>query len=236
MNRFPIVTVLVVLACIAFGSPLSFGKRFVTSAEADLDGDGDTEHISISLISGTYFDFVLHIDGDSIRGKLSAGEVDGFQIVDIDTTDAFQEVAVHTPGPSADDQYLIFDYNAGSIKEMGNIARWPIFLGNGIVIVEDWMDFWTKRDKYVLCQKTRTLKLVPQEMYLVGITTTVRESFPIYKTREDSTVVATLQTGDKVSILLYYPLDRFCFKSEDGIIGWSKFEAFSDKLYLNWAD
>ncbi|MCI5212227.1 MAG: hypothetical protein D3910_26375 [Candidatus Electrothrix sp. ATG2] len=163
----------------------SFAENtFVKSAEVDLNGDGTPEHIRVSEITESG-DFLLKIEQASITGKLDSGAADGFIIVDIDTGDKHKEVAVHTPGPSSDDEYLIYWYDGKSIKNTGRLARWPEFLGNGIVHVKNWMGFWSQNNKYVLDKKTRKLHLVPQDMYYVGVEVDVKESFPIYKTRDD---------------------------------------------------
>jgi len=84
-----------------------------------------------------------------VKGELSMGGADGFIIIDIDTSDKYKEIAVHTPGPSDDDEYIIYWYDGNSIKEVGRVSRWPTFPGNGIVYVDDWMGFWMKRDKCI---------------------------------------------------------------------------------------
>jgi len=251
VNRLLTLAIFVSLVYKLLCPALCFG--FVTSAKEDLNGNGKMEQISIYVIEGTYHNFVLSINEDSIRAKLFSGTPDGFTIVDIDTMDQYQEIAVHTPGPSSDDEYLIFGYNGISIKEMGRLSRWPKFFGNGIVIVKDWMGFWAKKEKYVLNQKARTLQLIPQDLYYVGIETTVRQSFPICRTREDSTVVVDLEPKSKVIVLLCDPSPTHCkeemrdviddyycdwyfIKSETGIVGWARLKLFWDKLGLNWAD
>lgn len=200
MKRFQ---VLVFFTCLFFITSLCSAFDIVKMAKVDLNGDGKVEDISISEIT-EWGDFVLKVDKVSIKGKLS-DEADGFVIVDIDTADKYKEIAVHTPGPSDDDEYLIYWYDGKSIKEMGRLSRWPEFLGNGIILVNDWMGFWAKRDKYVLNKKTRTLRLVPQELYYVGIEAKVKESFPIYKTRQSSEIVANLKPKSKILILVCAP-------------------------------
>ena len=237
MKRLFTLAVFIVLVYNVFCPRSSGGSRFVTSAEADLNGNGRVEQITVSVIPGRQYNFVLKIDEDSIKAKLFAGVTDGFIIVDIDTTDEYQEVAVHSPGPSADDEYLIFGYNGRSIKEMGRLSRWPKFFGDGIVIVEGWMmGFWAKKDKYILDKEKRSLELIPQEAYYVGLQAQVREEFSIYKARRDTIVVADLVRGNKVVILLYFPRDWYCIKSERGIVGWIRLQEPWNKMYLPAAD
>jgi hypothetical protein len=253
MSRLPVMIVLTVLAFAAFSPSLSSGSHPVASADADLNGDGKMERISVSVISEGQYNFILRINENSVKGRLFAGLADGLIVLDIDTTDGYQEIAVHTPGPSCDDEYLIFGYAGDTVKQMGRLSRWPSFPGDGIVLVDQWMGFWRKKDKYVLNQQTRTLDLVPQEFYHVGIEAIVREVFSVCRTREDPTIVADLDPQSKVIVLLCDPspthckdvecrgfedfyCDWYCIKSEEGIIGWARLGVFWDKLGLDWAD
>ncbi|MFQ6031631.1 MAG: hypothetical protein ACE5K2_01810, partial [Candidatus Zixiibacteriota bacterium] len=237
MNRLLILAIFASSVYKLLCPALSFS--FVTSAKEDLNGDSKMEQISIHGVENVHHNFVLKINEDSIRAKLFSVAMDGFTIIDMDTMDQYQEIAVHTSGPSSDDEYLIFGYNGELIKEMGRLSRWPKFSGNRIVIVEDWMGFWRKKEKYVLNQKTRALQLIPQDLYYVGIETAVRQSFPICRTREDSTIVANLEPGSKVIVLLCDPSPTHCkevifdeiddyycdwyfLKSETGIVGWAR--------------
>ncbi len=253
MRRLSVIIVLAVLTFVAVDQSLSSGLNPVTSADADLNGDGKMERISISAISEGQHNFVLRINENSVKGRLFEGSTDGFVVLDIDTTDGNQEIAVHTPGPSCDDEYLVFGYAGDTVKQMGRLSRWPIFPGNGIVLVDQWMGFWRKRDKYVLNQQTRTLDLVPQELYYLGIEATVEKVFSVCRTREDTTIVADLVPQSKVIVLLCDPspthckdmeslnfedfyCDWYCIKSKEGIIGWARLGVFWDKLGLGWAD
>jgi len=218
-------------------------EKFLKETKVDINGDGKLDEISISVISESG-DFVLKINEISIKDKVGEEEeVDGFIVVDIDTTDKYKEVAVHNPGPSSDDEYVIYYYDGKRIIEMGRIRRWPKFLGNGIILVDDWMGFWSKRDKYVLNNKTRKLDFIPQEFYYVGVEAKVKESFPIYRKRESSEIVANLKPDSKILIILCDASPKDCeshyylIKSETGLIGWAKLKSFQYKLEgLPWAD
>ncbi|MDA8210292.1 MAG: hypothetical protein M0021_00190 [Clostridia bacterium] len=199
---------------------------FFKVAKEDLNGDGTEEEIKISDIDQEG-NFVLKAGQASVKGKLKQGGADGFVIVDIDKSDKHKEVAVHTPGPSSDDEFLVYGFDGTVLKEMGRLSRWPKFTGNGIVYVDDWMGFWSKTSKYVLTNQ-RILKYVPQEFYSVNQEGTVRESFALQKSRTDNSVVAKLQKGSRITIVLcappsknYYD-DWFLIKSETNLLGWAK--------------
>jgi hypothetical protein len=191
----------------------------------DLNGDKESENIILTKIgeTGGYY---LEISGKKTEGKI--GDVpDGFLIIDINTNDKYKEIAVHTPGPSDDDEYLIYWYDGKSIKEMALLARWPEFLGNGIVYVDSWEGFWTKRDKYILNNSTRKLELVPQFAYYVGVKATVKKSFFIFKDKDLKQEVALLGKYSEIELLLcdvnYREAydDLFLVKSKYNLIGWA---------------
>jgi len=228
-----------------------FADTLVTSATVDLDKDGTIDNVSLSdrKESG---EFILHVNGISIAGVLTEGKADGFLIVDIDAADRYKEIAVHTPGPSDDDEYLLFWYDGKSLMDMGRLSRWPKFVGKGIVLVDGWMGFWKKREKYLLEKTTRTLHRVPQELYHVGAEATVRESFPIYHSRNHSGIVARVRPGSRVLLLACDPSpecktpkgevdDYFCdwylIRSVTGLTGWARLGFFWNKVEgLPWAD
>jgi hypothetical protein len=124
-------------------------EDFTFQSSTDLNGDKIPEEINLTNIDETT-EFSLEISGKNIRGKFNEESSDGFIVVDIDKYDKYKEIAVHTPGPSSDDEYLIYWYNGDSIKETARLSRWPKFLGNGIVYVDGWLGFWSRRDKYIL--------------------------------------------------------------------------------------
>ena len=224
----------------------------VTEAKVDLNGDGKIDDVKLILPPNEgSSDFELKINDVSIKDSHSY-PVNGMLILDIDKSDKYQEVAVYTEGPSSDDDYFIFWYDGKRLKKMADIQRWPKFPGNGIVYVDDHMGFWVKREKYVLNQKTRALELVPQELYYVGSPAKVVETFPIYRTRQESKIVANLIENSEILVLAYAPAitseelsrsadnffkDWYLIKTSTKLVGWSRLENFWNKVQgLPWAD
>ena len=128
-------------------------QDFIFQESTDLNSDGKTEQINLELIEGTFDQFILKIGDKEHKDELGIEGIDGFKIIDINKYDKYKEIAVHTPGPSDDDEYLIYWYDGENIIEMDYLARWPKFLGNGILYVDNWEDFWIRRDKMVLDDK-----------------------------------------------------------------------------------
>jgi hypothetical protein len=251
-DKFRIVLFFIIVPLLQLFLPYTmFAHPSVTSATVDLDNDGTIDNVSLSDINESG-DFVLNVNRIARKGKLLEGRADGFLIVDIDATDRYKEIAVHTPGPSDDDEYLLFWYDGKSLMDMGRLSRWPIFVGNGIVLVDGWMGFWKKREKYVLDKTTRTLHRVPQELYHVGVEATVRESFPIFHSRKHSDIVSRVRPGSKVLLLACDPspecktskgevddyyCDWYLVRSVTGLTGWARLRSFWNKVEgLPWAD
>lgn len=210
-------------------------SNYYTHQKIDLNGDGKVDTIQL-LDTDEAGNFTLIINKTSYKGLMS-DSVNGFIIVDIDENDKYKEIAVHTPGPSSDDEYLILWYDGKNILEMGILARWPQFLGNGIIYCDDWMGFWKRREKYILNTQTRKLEKIPQELYYVGVEGTVGKSFTIYRTKELKEPIAKLRTGSKVLILACYigkeeAKNIYLIKSESGLLGW----AAEDKILENLKD
>lgn len=226
----------------ADSSPPPCPSNFMMSGNVDVDGDGGPESITVTMGEG-YGEFTLSIDGMTTVGMFEMGDTDGFAVVDIDSSDPYKEIAVHTPGPSDDDEYLIYFYDGTSIKEMGRLSRWPKFSGNGIVLVDGWMGFWSIRDKYVLDKRTRILRHVPQELYYVGVEAHAKKSFPVYKSRTGSDVIANTMPNSNFLILACdpspkclnkygevdnYSCDWYLIKTVTGLVGWVRFETLMD--------
>lgn len=224
------------------GVSLCCAFDFVMSQAIDLNGDGVIDNIRLSADPESG-EFTLFVGASSVAGIFEGGEpASGFFVVDVDKADNYQEIAVHSPGPSDDDEYFLFWYDGASIREMTHFGRWPEFYGNGIVNVDGWMGFWKKREKYLLNAKTRKLEHVPQELYYVGVEAHVRKSFPIYRTRAKAEIVANLSPNSKCLILACNPSpqqpmeDWYLIRSASGLMGWARERTLFDNLTLPLAD
>ena len=219
--------------------------QLVKEIEVDLNNDGKPDKVSIDTVKekSKFTLTVNHIKATGFLGKSEDDgnfEPDGFYIVDIDSSDNFKGIAVHSSGPSDDDVYLIYAFDGQSLQKMAKLSRWPTFLGNGIVLVDDWMGFWARKKKYVLNRSTRSLQLTPQEFYYVGVQATVEQSFPLYRQRQNTAIVANLMPQSKIDILLCDCSEMnnwYLIKSTTGLVGWARLDSFREKVRdLPWAD
>ncbi|RKH93237.1 hypothetical protein D7Y04_41255 [Corallococcus sp. AB038B] len=212
------------------GAPASAqNSEFVKSAQVDLDGDGKPD--AVSLTAGEDGKFTLKVGGATLKGDASGNEVPGFQVVDLDTGDKWKELLVQTLGELDDGhRYFVYGYDGKAVKLLGNVHALTEAKGNGIVLVDRWMAFWQKRDKYTLDRKAWKLVHVPQELYAVTaepgkeVTATVKKSFPLTQSRTGSAVLATTAQGSKVTVLAASVPAKgevlYLVRSSTGLLGW----------------
>jgi len=205
-------------------------QELIFEESVDLNSDNKIEQINLEIIQGTTNQFILKIADKEYKDSFSDEGIDGFQIIDINKYDKFKEVAVHSPGSSDDDEYIIFWYDGENIIKMDRLGRWPKFLGNGILYIDNWEDFWVRRDKLILDDNSRTLYPVQQFAYYVGVKIKVVNSFSIYRNKDLKEVVALLSKDSEIELLLCdISTDNwfdylYLIKSGSGLTGWAKFE------------
>jgi hypothetical protein len=210
----------------------------VKSVRADLNGDGRMETISLRSDDGK---FTLRVDGASVSGesRLSDAVVDDLAVVDVDTADRYKEISVHVWGPSDASEYFLYWYDGRAIKKVGMITGGVVLRGNGIALADYWMGFWTRREKYALDPKSRRWKLVPQELYYVGVEAEAKGTFPLYRTRAGAQVVASVAPKSKCTILLSErrgeddsPGPWYLIRSATGIVGWAREGTLMENMQL----
>jgi hypothetical protein len=206
----------------------------VKASQADLDGDGKPEAISLDAKEDGRF--TLKAGAATVRGSASGNEVTGFTVVDLDSGDKWKEIAVHSVGASDDlHRILLYGFDGKSLKELGSVNAITEARGNGVVLADRWMGFWQRREKYALDRKAWKLNLVPQDLYYVGTEATVKQSFPLVRSRTDSAVVANTAPGSKVQVLAAAVTGNepeavwYLVKSSTGLLGWTHLKTLFDK-------
>lgn len=221
----------------AFGFACAATKH-VTSAIADLDGNGRKEKVWITTVKNVKSQLehsILHVDKADI--EISAEHVYGLVIVDVERSDPYKEIDVSTNSGGDPTGHKIYWFDGKSIRQMANLIWKPDYKGNGIVLGQNWMII---TDKYVLDKKSRKLVLVPQEMYYIGKQHKVLRGFPIYYSRQSKSVVANVERNSTVIVLAYVPSppgtdpkrhdvmqDWFLIKTQSGLLGWVRLQTLS---------
>jgi len=223
------------------------GMPVYNEFKADINGDSKVDNVKLTLIEDDFGwrNFMLAIDNDSVLGKHSYN-VNGFLIIDLDTSDKFKEVAVYTPNANGPDEYIIYKYDK-RIKEIGEIESYATFLGNGKIIVETEMMFWTKTDTVTYDAESCSFVFDPQKLYKIYIEADVLEPFSLYSDRENFILVEELDIDDEVVVLAcdtspfcdeetpnsYWYCDWYQIKTDSDEIGWTQLKSFLYKLDLS---
>ena len=215
--------------------------EFVMSASADLNGDGKAENISVSEISDLG-DYQLSVNQISIDGKLGPYlKIKGVVVIDIDTTDAYKEIAIHAPGYGSD----LYGFDGTKIIKIGRLGENAIFPGDGTITTGFWSGYWLMKVQYEYTSD-RVLKVIPQEFSFVGVDATVKEPFPIFEKRDSEKIVKMLEKDSRVHLILtnfaanssptWHSDDVqnrwFLVKAPDGVVGWMKYKNAVQYLHL----
>ncbi|MCP3138121.1 hypothetical protein [Pyxidicoccus xibeiensis] len=205
-------------------APLGHAQEPTNSASVDLNGDGKQEAISLTW-DEPRDEFVLKAGSATIRGGTDGNAPPGFVVVDLDSGDKRKELVVTTGQTDYDKQQHLYAFDGKALKAIGNVPALTEAKGNGIILSDSWQGFWNRRDKYAL-DKAGLVTEVPQELYAVGVEATVKQSFPLARSRTDKTAVATLAQGSKIQVLAAAPLGPpgeylYLVKSSTGLLGWA---------------
>ena len=192
---------LIVVATLTFAtSGLCEQDMWTDRAEADLDGDGAAEQISLERLDRVVGAFTLHVGEADITDRLS-DDVSGLRVVDIWGHDDYREVAVHTNGPSDDPDTWLFWYNGSELHRVGRIAGYLSIGPFAWVYARQWMGFWDRSCAWLLDNETHRLDEQAQDFYAVDLTATVRTAHPIYRTPDLATVAGQMQPGTSVTVV-----------------------------------
>ncbi|AKQ70080.1 hypothetical protein A176_006992 [Myxococcus hansupus] len=230
------VSVLAVVTCSLLTAPraLANAETPVKSGSVDLNGDGKAEAVSIEYDEAKD-EVVLKADGASARIPGDGNAPDGLFIVDLDTRDKRKELVVRTGQTDSDARSYIYGFDGKALKPLGIVPNLTEAKGNGIILSDSWKGFWNQRDKYVLDAKTGKVSLVPQDLYAVGVEATVKQSFPLARSRTDKSAIATLAQGSTIQVLAASPPSGkggaylYLVKSSTGLLGWATAKDLMEK-------
>ena len=216
--RLPVIMLLACLACAAWAAEtLNGGETYQTKATADLNGDGTAETITLAW-KKEQKTYTLQVGTLKSVGNVEYREVQGFRIVDLDSSARGKELVVYSA--IANEQvFQFYRYTGKTLILLGEFAQEVTIPGAGFIYTKYWCGFWNRLDKYILNHKSSRLELVPQPFNYVGVEGTVLRSLPIYATQAKKTVVAHLQPKSTVMILLNHG-DWYLIKSATGLTGW----------------
>lgn len=218
----------------------TYAQEYVFRAKVDLNSDNQPELIKLENSEKPYF-FKLTVNDIGVSGNMEMEFSEGFKIIDIDASDQYKEISVHTLGPGDYDYNLVYWYNGKDIILMDTL-EFPVINGNGIIYKDFWNGFYPARDKYVLDKATRTISLTEQFAYYVGVKCKVKKGFIIFRETDLINKVAVLSEGSEIEILLQektkreYGEQRFLIKAASRLIGWTDLKTIQENTEgLPWA-
>ena len=239
----------------------SFAGTKDTTLSGDLNHDSMADKVTVSFVTsdGLYSyligDFSVDINGSVYKDKCAEAEVFDVKIVSIEPDDMLPVVMVSCYGVGDVGEYFFYKYKNKEVVSLGSIKLWGMaeVPGNGKVLINDFMGFWTLHGEYVVDKETGKLAQVKKDTYdITDVEGTVKTSFKILKSRDDkSDVIQNLKPGTKFSLLKCdispvckneagyddeYECDWYLLKTADGREGWVRLKDFRENVSdLPWA-
>ena len=215
--------------CSAYGETVNTQRTVVI---ADLDGNGVEEEVVFDLerITEPISPDRFHITIDGVRSSFGGSNLTGdFRVVDIDSTDNLLELAVPEYGPSDDCKSYFFRYLDGALIEMGalpgRLMQQPLPLlvdGGGTVFARcrgHVLHTWFYACKYRVTAN-HIFELIREPFYSMGAELKILAELDLHSTPGSDEIVATLQPGDKLTILGSDDINWCQVETEPGLLGW----------------
>ncbi|MFH0778592.1 MAG: hypothetical protein V2A71_08180 [Candidatus Eisenbacteria bacterium] len=222
----------------AFASQDSPGIVFLERDDVDLDGDGRLDYLTVVCFGkpgahAEYHGFVVAVNGMTIEG--SGSYLDGkIEIVDIDSTDKFKEIAIPESGPSDDYGVHVVRYAGRVPAILGHVPGalyWNnevVFDGSGVVKGScrgRILDTWFSRCEFRLGESGQLVS-IPKDLYEMNRRVKLKVDLPIQKSRSDTTRVAVLREGDS-AVILQTDNEKWCLiEGKGGTKGWFEVENY----------
>ncbi|MFA5842364.1 MAG: SH3 domain-containing protein [Candidatus Gracilibacteria bacterium] len=205
-------------------------ENFVNTMTTDLNSDGIMDQISFE-IPKTLDSFTLQVNDALVEGN-EQNLKSYIEIVDIDPTDSFKEIAVSDYGPSSDYRTFFYFYDGKNLISMGETQGIPglnmTFPGNGTFITQtrgQILQTWFYEDQFKLTD-AHSIENIPQDLYEMNTPVIVLQPLPLQKSRTDSEQVAILEVGESATILSSDNKEWCLVETSTGVQGWFVIENF----------
>jgi hypothetical protein len=239
----------------------SFAGTKDTTFSGDLNHDNILDIVTVSFVTndGLYSylagDFSVEINGAVYKDKCAEAEVFDVKRVSIEPDDMLPVVMVSCYAVGDIGEFFFYRYKNKEVFPLGSIKLWGSVEvpGNGKILTNDFMGFWTLHGEYTVDKESGKLLPVKKDTYdIADVEGTVKTSFRILKSRDDkSDAVETVKPGTKFSLLKCditpvckneagyddeYECDWYLLKTSDGKEGWVRLKDFRDNVRdLPWA-
>ena len=201
------------------------------SGRIDLDNDSilETLHIwFLHMIEGYPGDerFIVEVNSSSMV-CFGVELVQEAQIVDIDSTDHYLEIAVTERGLSSDHATSYFRYGAGSLRLIGKVPsspwKWPVVDGSGDIKTEcrgEILHTWFYPSTYRNNPYGGNLRHEPRGFPVMNTPVTLKVDLEVFRSRRDREVVGIIKQGEKATLLETDNRSWCKIRSGNGIEGW----------------
>jgi len=200
------VVVIMIFLC-ALSSKV-FASDYIDSntPDYDLNGDGTLDPISIEYVGdkygydGTYY---LVVAGCKYKGRVVAlyGE---FEVVDLDTTDQYREIAISEVGHSNLKKTHLLWYDGQDIHYMGEIAGIdPTFDNAGGIHSSrrgSVLHTWHYPADYRITS-ARTIEFVEQDLYPMNSHVVLSRDLQLYVQRSETRIACIVVAGQNATIV-----------------------------------
>ncbi len=208
-------------------SLLCTNKSEATQKGPDLNNDGKIDIIEFSC-GPDKETFELKVNGISIQGN---GEEiqNSFEIVDIDKSDNFKEIAIKEDGPSEDPYTSYYFYDGKSLIFMGKIEGYGATDGTGIIRSRTRgkiLHTWYFDDFYKLSPDHKVLR-EEKDLYLMNSKVVCQNYLPLYKSRNSTEVLSEITPNESLKITYTDNKQWCCVEDENGVRGWFALENFN---------
>ena len=232
----------------------AFSQMIDTTINADINPDRKVEKIEVIFMDEGPYAYILKVDNKEYKGELEFADYAYAELIDIDNSDGYREIAIVEVGSSDSHLTHLFRYT-GDIIKLGEISGMstPETTGDGIASGYWWMGFWGFNKEYKLDNDLNRILEITRETYkMKDVEAEVTKPFSILKDRVEGTdVVATLKPGTKIKFVEVdiKPVcvnssgymdddecDWFRVVTEDGTTGWVQLKDFRENVEgLIWA-
>lgn len=218
----------------------------------DLNGDGVDESLSVTFSrpSGKSFRAYTVTVGDASHDGIAWAFYGTHSVVDIDTTDAYLEIAIPDAGPSDDYNTVLLWYDEDGIHEMGSVPGVTLGLnGDDLIHTQrrgQVLHYWRHPATYRLTDR-HTLEYVEEDMYPMNTRVTLLRDLQLFAEPNERSRSWTASAGLKATIPMSDDESWAQLETEDGRQGWFRCDpgfaggceastAFSDWPDDGWRD
>jgi len=210
------------------------GRLVQADTTADMDGDGrpDAIHVAWFSTDGGYgFDRVVIQVNRALLADRGDALAQRFSVVDIDSADGRQEIAIGESGPSDDYATHFYRYSAGAVSKIGLLPGHPQMIdGSGAVATTcrgRVLETWWYPCRFRVAADEGDFERIPERYHEMNTPVRLKIDLPVSPTPWDSTDAGWIRAGEAAH-LRRTDDEAWCeIESEHGVRGWFPLVGYS---------